>query len=442
MGLDVGRDRGRSLLLCVKILYLKRLCYIMTTTFQFLKGVQTMNCLLIQPMPDQSRMLSELDFIEHFSNDRSLEFLFISNRIRKDLWNNKNTALLAHVLHCINSVYKLFLELLDDDVSSLIINPGEYVKLLEKYRFYYNSPQPPEYYIQFSDDLQLYSSALIIEEQWKNISSSGDGLKSFIEIFDDIFTQCMNLHKDKFFHPLSETDNLCRAVKDVGCKKERFIPYPTKTQNRWNPPGTQFLYLSFSTREEAYTKDLSINEYVCLLELRASKGEIYSFCNFQANKPGNILDLSYNDMTLSDTRKIVDRHCNILVSDVVSDMLNDSSSVKHAKSQNKKKILKDIKKHMTMRPLQQEIIEEAYAKQYLIVVCSCIYKKVDETDEAKKALAYKSFQILCEYLKTKGVTGIIYPCTRTKEIVGKNLVLFDVNDANPMENTIREFFYK
>ncbi len=39
---------------------------------------------------------------------------------------------------------------------------------------------------------------------------------------------------------------------------------------------------------------------------------------------------------------------------------------------------------------------------------------------------------------TKGVTGIIYPCTRTRKINGKNLVLFNPNDAVPIDNSIRE----
>lgn len=104
--------------------------------------------------------------------------------------------------------------------------------------------------------------------------------------------------------------------------------------------------------------------------------------------------------------------------------------------------MRDITKSMEAFPLQREILEEAYAKQYLIMVCSCIYKKVDETDEDKKAIVYKSFQILCQYLTKKGVTGIIYPCTRTNKVVGKNLVLFNVNDAVPLERTIRERQYE
>ena len=76
------------------------------------------------------------------------------------------------------------------------------------------------------------------------------------------------------------------------------------------------------------------------------------------------------------------------------------------------------------------------------MVCSCIYKKVDETDELKREQAYKSFQTLALYLEEQGVTGIIYPCTRTKKIIGKNIVLFNVNDAEPIEESIRDFVYE
>ena len=147
-------------------------------------------------------------------------------------------------------------------------------------------------------------------------------------------------------------------------------------------------------------------------------------------------------MTISDTRKIIDRHYNDVFQQVLNDLLKTPTAVAHAKTHKKEAIMRDIKKSMEDFPLQREILEEAYAKQYLIMVCSCIYKKVDETDEDKKAVAYKSFQILCQYLMKKGVTGIIYPCTRTNKVIGKNLVLFNVNDAVPLESTIRERQYE
>ena len=52
-------------------------------------------------------------------------------------------------------------------------------------------------------------------------------------------------------------------------------------------------------------------------------------------------------------------------------------------------------------------------------------------------MAYKSFRILANYLRSKGVTGIIFPCTRTNKVKGKNLVLFDVDDAIPLKDSIR-----
>ena len=76
------------------------------------------------------------------------------------------------------------------------------------------------------------------------------------------------------------------------------------------------------------------------------------------------------------------------------------------------------------------------------MICSCIYKKVDESDESKRKEDYKSFHAIALYLEEKGIAGIIYPCTRTNKIVGKNLVLFNKYDAEPIESSIREYKYQ
>lgn len=70
-----------------------------------------------------------------------------------------------------------------------------------------------------------------------------------------------------------------------------------------------------------------------------------------------------------------------------------------------------------------------------------IYKKVDENDADGKEKAYKSFQILAKYLEKKGITGIIYPCTRTNRIKGKNVVLFNIHDAVPIIGSITQYHY-
>ena len=73
---------------------------------------------------------------------------------------------------------------------------------------------------------------------------------------------------------------------------------------------------------------------------------------------------------------------------------------------NKRKLKRDIKKKQKKNPIDESIIQESYAKQYLKMVCNCIYKKVDESSEDKKEKAYKSFHILSEYLENKGVTEL------------------------------------
>ena len=129
-----------------------------------------------------------------------------------------------------------------------------------------------------------------------------------------------------------------------------------------------------------------------------------------------------------------------LESKMIEEIMSDPKTIEKYKN-NKKKLRKKVRKLQLKYPVDGGVIEESYAKQYLKMICSCIYKKVDEKDEAKKEDAYKSFHALALYLEEKGVTGIIYPCTRTKEVIGKNLVLFNKNDAEPIESSIREFDY-
>ena len=91
--------------------------------------------------------------------------------------------------------------------------------------------------------------------------------------------------------------------------------------------------------------------------------------------------------------------------------------------------------------LSRSLIEKNSVKQILKLICSCIYKKVDENDADGKEKAYKSFQILAKYLEGKGITGIIYPCTRTNRIKGKNVVLFNIHDAAPIIGSITQYHY-
>lgn len=383
-------------------------------------------------------VLDELQNLENMCDEYTGELKFLSKKIRKDIWIcGRNDAILAKMLKTFNIVFECMYGVTDTfDLDTVI----EYVLCLCKYGIFINSNLDASYYQKLIDDIQMESARLIIEEQWKDIYAAPDGMKAFIDIFDDVFTKCISLYKDRFFHELKKTDILCRAVEGWNYNTDRFIPWPNKTNNRWNPPGKTYLYLSFSKEKQDYSDELSLSEYVCLQEKRAKKGEKYSFCYFEPVSKGNILDLSYNDVSLGQLKSIVSNYQEEITHKMIDEMLADPNLIEKYAG-NKRRLKRDIKKKQKRNPIDESIIQESYAKQYLKMVCNCVYKKVDETDEDKKEKAYKSFHILSEYLENKGVTGIIYPCTRDNTIAGKNLVLFKKEDAIPIEKSIREIVY-
>lgn len=387
-----------------------------------------------------SKMLAELQILENLSEEYNQELLFLSKRIRRDIWDSENTRKLYAVIHAINLVFKTLTDLTSFFDLSCI---DEYIILLAKYGMLFAPHLDAAYYNELIDDVQIENARILIDKGWKDINSSDDSLKTFKEIFSDVFENCLSKNKNKFFYELSDSDVLCRVVGNDNppFDKDRFIPWPSKTNNRWNPPGKAYLYLSYSPKEEKYSDKLSVNEYVCLEEYRAEKGKKYHFCNFRPKKPGMILDLSYNDVSLRQIKNIVELHQNDVATKIFDEIMNDPKAIEKYKN-NKRGLTKKIRSLQNKHPIEKRIVEESFAKQYLKMVCSCIYKKVDETDELKREQAYKSFQTLALYLEEQGVTGIIYPCTRTKKIIGKNIVLFNVNDAEPIEESIRDFVYE
>lgn len=381
------------------------------------------------------RIILELDKLETFSPKYKNELRLLSKKIRKDLWGNNDVALLKLLLIANKAMEKKYPDRRDCTFELL----EDYIEAIKMLGISLVPKLPLDYYERLADEIQLENARIIIEERWNVINSSPDGGKTFIEIFDDVFTKCINKHQSVFYYSLKKTDILCRVVGGWGHNTDRFIPWPNKTQNRWNPPGRTYLYLSFSERHQMYSGELSLNEYVCLEEYRAQKGERYSFCLFEPLVEGKILDLSYNDIELSAIKRSMDIYGRTIETQVLEELTANYRKVEQYKK-NPQKLKKEIQ-NKTEKYHKREVIEEAVAKQYLKMICNTIYKKVDETDDAGKEKAYKSFHILSMYLESKGVTGIIYPCTRTNKVVGKNLVLFNVSDAKPIDGSIKEIIY-
>ena len=380
-------------------------------------------------------ILLELDRLERFSDKYKSELMLLSKNIRKKIWTDSGSPFLALLLRTINETFDFYFQ----DKSKIDLDViCEIICILAKYGLLTNPTLDTEYYHKLLCDIHMENARVIIGKKWDNILAAEEGSKSFIDTFGDVYDNCINQQKGNFFHELKNTDVLCRAVSGWGHDKARFIPWPNKTQNRWNPPGKTYLYLSFAEHNEQYDKSLSINEYICLKELRAEEGKRnkYSTCLFQPINKGNILDLSYNDIELYEIDKQLDDYSDDIQNQIWNKLMSAPDKFELYKTNPRK--LKNFIHNESKTRVDKNVIAHTTAQRYLKMVCEVIYKKVDSTDEAEKEKQYRSFHILSSFLETKGVTGIIYPCTRTRKIIGKNLVLFNPNDAVPIDNSIRE----
>ncbi len=390
-----------------------------------------------------SLMLNELSILEQMSTKYKSELKSFSNCIRRYLWQNGengNSKNLYTIMHRINQTMRLFAGILTGDVFWNLDTIMEYVVLLHKYRNAYAPFTDDQVFESIIDKIQMANAQETIKRQWKDVLDAPDGLKTFMEIFDDIFTHALTKYEDLFFHEMSSEDVLCRMVKVEDCDENRFIPLPECAyQNRWNPPGRAFLYMSFGDDEHPYNEDLTLEEYVCLLECRTEANTACSFCRFNPTTKGRILDLSYNDNSLSSFRQILYRHADELSQKGIEALLSDPEVFAH--KDDEEYIKHRIEEVTTGLTISDQVLTESTAKQYLKLICSSIYTKADGTEEEKEE-AYKPFHILSAYLESKGVTGIIYPCTRSNKIIGKNVVLFNPSDARPIAGTIKKYLYR
>ena len=390
----------------------------------------------------QNGLLSELEKLERANSERKNELRILSKFIRNKLWRAPiNTRQLCVLIHEINSAFGLFADVIGYDLIYNIDGILEYVSLLAEYKELYSSGLDIVAFEEVTDDIIKEDQGKIIKAQWDDVQGSADGMATFIRVFDDVFNNAIQRYEDKFITRLSEDMILTRCVKEENCDEDRFIPCPNKTNNRWNPPGKTYLYLSPKEQEVIDSPDaITGGQYVNLLECRIEAGTPVCFCDFKAKVPGRILNLSYNDTPLYSFRRLLMDEDNRIVDGAVKRLLIDPEVLAHYGDE--AYIRARIERETEVHPPSRELLSESVAKQYLKSICSCIYTKVDDSNEAEKERIYKSFHILAEYLESKGITGIIYPSTRTKKMEGNNIVLFNIEDAEPVKGTVKPYLFE
>ena len=156
----------------------------------------------------------------------------------------------------------------------------EYIRLLAQYRSYYHSDVDPIQFEILIDKVILVRDGKVIKSQWNNILLGG--MDTFIKIFDDAFTTAFDTYPDAFFISLGYDDILSRCVAEETCNEDRFIPWPNKAYNRWNPPGKTFLYTAIKDQKiDGCPTNLSGGEYICLHECRIGPKTNVCFCDFK-----------------------------------------------------------------------------------------------------------------------------------------------------------------
>ena len=383
-------------------------------------------------------MIIELDKIERFSPIYKTELMSLSKCIRKYLWRGYNTAQLYNLIKKLNLLFEILADMIGPDAYWNLENIINYVILLYQNGIIFGITDD-FIYNKIIDEIQTSGAKDIIAKQWDDILSEKDGNKAFIEVFDDLFENAITKYESEFIHTMKNTDILYRMVKETNCDMGRFIPWPNKVQNRWNPPGKTYLYLSYGKEDIDYNEELKLGQYICLLECKLESEADVCFCKFNPTSSGRILNLAYDDVELFEIRDDMNKKVNIYINNLLEKLLLDKNLLKY--KYDKEYIKNKIRSEMNENLIEQDIVEKNGAKQILKLICSCIYKKINCKDEKELERQYKSFQILAKYLERKGITGIIYPCTRTSKIKGKNLVLFNIKDAEPISGSIKKYHF-
>lgn len=389
----------------------------------------------------KEHLFHELDKLEHAYDKMEAELHALSSFIRNILWDHpNNTRELLTVIREINNCFEAAAAIDGKDLIYSLDGILRYISFLSKYKERYAKSLDYIAFEEITDKIWLINQKKVIRTQWDDVLAENGGLDTFIRVFDDVFLHAFEKYEDEFIHNLNN-EELTRCVVEKECAESRFIPLTNHNNNRWNPPGKTYLYLAFKNQEVPNTPNgITGGQYICLLECRVSSGTDVCFCDFCPVVPGRLLDLSYNDVPLYEYRKGLVDAGNRIAAESFERLIHNPDAFANIEDQEyiRDLIKRDINEHSPTK----ELVSISIAKQYLKSICSCIYEKVDDSSPLVKERAYRSFHVLAEYLEEKGITGIIYPCTRTKKMVGKNVVLFHPNDAKPVPGSLTHYHYK
>ena len=237
----------------------------------------------------------------------------------------------------------------------------------------------------------------------------------FLRVFNDFFQNGHACLEKRIGDILNADNNVVRAARvrsgDPVPDYNRFIPDANyiNDDNRFSPPKVEWLYLAFAPGYESLAGSISVAEECALKECRASSGEHFALCDFEANeKFANDLVI---DLTIAKEKSFpeIQNHLNFRM-----------RQIRHT----------EYDPAIIDEKLQENNVEflmNVYAK----LLADQIFLPIGSAD---KSLMYAPFQCMAQYILSKGYSGIVYASTVYP--AGNNIVLFDKTAAHPC-GTIR-----
>ncbi|WP_139996363.1 RES family NAD+ phosphorylase [Kurthia sp. Dielmo] len=258
----------------------------------------------------------------------------------------------------------------------------------------------------------------VISKQWEILKSDLSSGKvryddipqllshyTFFKVFADLFKNTSHLLEV----PLSSITQMYRGVSgEIDIENyERMTPkieFATKN-NRMNPPGEVFIYLSVLGKDkgkpEALTKKFVIT--TVLNEIRAEKGTKATICRFDINS--------------------IDKEKKIL------NIFGDTSIPTESRQLYKYLFKK------TSGGKDKEKLALLLANVYFNIFSNEeIFKPIHSTQEEIKEYEYAPFHALANYIKEKDYDGILFRSTVHRN--GTNLVLFNPADVQVVKESM------
>lgn len=301
------------------------------------------------------------------------------------------------------------------------------------------------------DIFELYKKKYIkklkqdILEYWneQKIDNNLIGDRDFIKMFDEIHDYALIKYKDIFMRRLKQIKYLYRAARGNHFDNyERMIPKSEYCKNnRWNPDGVEFLYLGCDYKR-SNQNFINSPKKTCCEEIRLKKGEDVTLCRFKwTNANSKLLNLYIDEEFVEKEKENLDFLCN---KEIVK-FKNDNKAISvFSKLSNQGKV-DDAKEYIKLKTKSN--VDKKYVERYVSTllisdIVDAIFKPVDESEDPQLE-SYIPFRLFATYLIDKGYDGIIYRSTRMDMIgqEGKNVVLFNKNDATYLENSMDVYHY-